>query len=417
MKNSNRIIISIFLILFNAIFLFAGDWPQWRGPHRDGISSETNLLKEWPQDGPHLIWQVKDLGSGYSTPSVEGNRIYIMTNEGMDNEFVKALEVETGKLIWKTRVGKVGLPDQQPNFPAARSTPTVDKDAIYALGSDGDLVCLDKKSGQIRWSENIRQKFNGQPGKWAYAESPLVDGEKVVCVPGGKEATLIALDKKNGELIWQAAVPGGSDAGYASIVIAMAGSNKQYIAFLINGLVGVDAETGKFLWLYDQTKDVATIPTPVVQNNYVYSGTRKACGLLKIVTEQDSVDIEEVYQVSNLPSTIGGSILLGDYLFGTDAKNIICANFLTGEIMWKEPGIAPASLCYAEGRLYLHGENGTVALIEASTEVYNELGRFSPPDQPERTNNMEKAWTYPVVANGRLYIRDHDILWCYDVKE
>ena len=185
------------------------DWPQWRGPERDGTSKETGLLKQWPAAGPKLLWQVNDIGDGYATPVVVGSRIYVMSNRGMENEFVQALSAQDGKVIWTTRVGNVGNPKQEPPFPAARSTPTVDGDFLYALGSDGDLACLETKTGKLRWSKSIRKEFGGQPGEWAYAESPLVDGDAVVVTPGGAQATMAALNKKTGAVIWKSAIPGG----------------------------------------------------------------------------------------------------------------------------------------------------------------------------------------------------------------
>jgi len=177
----------------------ASDWPQWRGPERSGVSNETGLLKQWPKEGPKLLWQVNDIGDGYSTPVVVGSRIYLMSNRGMNNEFVQALSTQDGKPVWTTRVGNVGNPDQNPNYPKARSTPTVDGNFIYALGSDGDLVCLETRSGKIRWQKNIRKEFGGQPGEWAYAESPLVDGDMVV-------ATFVedgSVRRTNGRFVWK----------------------------------------------------------------------------------------------------------------------------------------------------------------------------------------------------------------------
>ena len=226
----------------------AGDWPQWRGPERLGTSKETGLLKQWPAGGPKLLWQVNDLGDGYSTPIVVGNRIYLMSNQGMENEFVQALSTQDGKVIWTTRVGNVGNPNQNPPYAKARSTPTLDGNFLYALGSDGDVACLELKSGKIRWSKNIRKEFGGKPGEWAYAESPLVDGDLVVVTPGGTEATMVALNKKTGALVWKSAIPESDAAGYASAIAVNGGGRRQYVQLLPIGLVGVDAKTGQFLW-------------------------------------------------------------------------------------------------------------------------------------------------------------------------
>ena len=245
--------LSVVLCLFTAGVAMA-DWPQWRGPDRSGVSRETGLLKQWPAGGPKLLWQVNDLADGYSTPVVVGTRLYMLSNRGMDNEYVQAISTTDGKVIWTMRVGNVGNPDQNPHYPKARSTPTIDGDVLYALGSDGDLACLETKSGKIRWTKNLRKEFGGQPGEWAYAESPLVDGDMVIVTPGGADATLVALNKKTGALLWKSAVPGGDPAGYASAIIVQAAGRKQYVQLLSKGLVGVDAKTGQFLWRY---KDVA----------------------------------------------------------------------------------------------------------------------------------------------------------------
>jgi outer membrane protein assembly factor BamB len=400
--------------------LLAASWPQWRGPKRDGISTEDGLLQQWPAEGPKLLWQLTDIGDGYSTPAVVGNRIYLLSNEGMDNEFVQALDVDDGQQIWEQRIGNVGLPDQEPKYPGSRSTPTIDGELMYALGSDGDLACLESGTGRIRWQKNVRNEFGGKYGQWAYAESPLVDGEVVVCTPGGEEATLVALNKLTGELVRKFPVPGGEEAGYASIVIANIGGVKQYVQFLENGLVGVDAQTGKFLWRYDHTAkgSPANIPTPIVRGNLVYSASgRGGGGLVEITANGGVFEAKELYFGGKYPRGIGGAVLVGDYMYGTSGLTMVCVEFETGEVVWsKDRAVAPASLCFADGSLYLHGENvGEMALVEASPAEYRERGRFMPANLlPER--DRTDAYAYPVVADGRLYIRDHGRLWCYEVK-
>ena len=405
------------LILSLAGSAWGDDWPQWRGPARDGISKETGLLKEWPAAGPKMLWQVKDLGQGYSTPAVVGERIYLISNKGLDEEFVEARNAADGKQAWSQRIGKVGNLDQGPSYPAARSTPTVDGEWLYALGSDGDLVCLEAASGKPRWQKNVRKEFGGKPGEWAYAESPLIDGDVVVCTPGGADATIVALNKQNGDVIWKSAVSGGDAAGYASAIVVDAGGVKQYVNFLGKGLVGVDAKTGAFLWRYDRTAkgSPANIPTPIAREGQVYSAANRSGGaLVKLVAADGMVTPQEVYFDNKLPSAIGGSVLVGDHLYGTSGQVLVCADFSTGKIKWTDRSIGTGSVCFADGRLYLHGENGDVALVDATPEGYRERGRFTPPDQPDR--GRSKAWTYPVVSNGRLYLRDMNSLWCYEIQ-
>lgn len=395
----------------------ADDWPQWRGPNRDGISQEQGLLPEWPADGPPLVWQATDLGSGYSTPSVVGDRLYVISNRGLDDEYVEARKTATGGVAWSTRLGKVGNPKQKPSYPAARSTPTVDGDRLYALGSDGDLSCLDLANGSLHWQKHLRADFGGKPGEWAYAESPLIDGDVLVCTPGGSEATLVALNKTSGDVIWKAAAPGGDDAAYASVMPVNLDGRKQYVQFLAKGLVGVDATTGKFLWRYEQTAkgSPANIPTPVAEKNFVYTSTaRGGAGLVRVKQSSGEFAADQVYFSAELPKSIGGSVLVDGNLYGTTTQGLMCVEFEAGQTRWTDRSIGAASVCYADGRLYLHGENGEVALVEATPEAYREKGRFIPTARPDIGSS--KDWTYPVVANGRLYVRSGAALWCYDIS-
>lgn len=398
--------------------LRADDYPQWRGPNRDGISRETGLLKQWPKEGPKQLWQGKNMGGGYSTPAVVGDQLFVLGNEGLENEFVKALATADGKEFWTTRIGNVGEPKQQPPYPGTRSTPTVDGDSLYVLGSDGDLACLDKSSGKARWQKNARAEFGGKPGRWAYSESPLIDGDALICTPGGESATMVALNKKTGEVIWKCAVPGGDAAGYASIVVSQAGGLKQYIQFVEKGVIGVEAKSGKFLWRWDRPAQgsPANIPTPVVFEDYVFAGSGRAGGgLAKLNVKDGAVEVQQIYFEQKVPTAIGGAIKLGKELYGTTAQAMLCLDALTGQLKWEDRALGAAALCFADGRLYLHAENGDVALVEASPEGYREKGRFTPAELPDR--GRSKSWAYPVVANGRLYIRDLGTLWCYDIRE
>jgi len=397
----------------------AHDWPQWRGPTRDSVSAEKGFLKEWPKAGPAMLWRVTDIGRGYSTPAVVGERIYLLGSEGLENEFVEALAAKDGKKIWSTRLGAVGNPKQQPSFATARSTPTVDGGFLYALGSDGDLACLEVAGGRIKWKKSLRSEFGGKPGNWAYAESPLVDGDAVICTPGGSQATILALNKNTGEVIWKCALSEADEAAYSSAIIVQAAGVKQYVQLLQKGLVGVDAKSGKFLWRYSKPVSVfgANIPTPVASDSVIYAGSAgTGGGAVKLSAKDAGVEAEQLYFGPKYPTAIGGAVKIGNFLYGTTGQALQCIEFATGQVKWEERSIAPGSLCYADGLLFIHGENGDVALVEASPDAYHEKGRFTPADQPQKANAMEKAWAYPVAVNGRLYIRDHDSLWCYNVK-
>ena len=406
------------VILSKALPVFADNWPQWRGPQRDGISHETGLLGEWPKEGPKLLWRVENIGRGYSTPAVVNDRLYLMASEGLDNEFVEALDVHDGKCIWSTRIGNVGNPKQQPNFPTARSTPTVEGDFLYALSSDGDLDCMDIKNGSVRWKKNLRSDFGGKTAEWAYAESPLIDGEALVCAPWGSEATVVALGKTSGDLIWKCPLAESDDAGFSSAIVVDTGEIREYVRLLTKGLVGIEASTGRLLWRYGKpiSKYGANIQTPVASGEYVFcSSTGTGGGVVRLKVQGKQVEAEQVYFGPEYQTAIGGVVKVGDYLYGTTGEALLCTEFTTGQVKWKERALGAASLCYADGRLYIHGENGDIAMIEPSPESYREKGRFTPTDQPQRANAMEKAWAYPVVSDGRLYIRDNNVLWCYSV--
>jgi outer membrane protein assembly factor BamB len=277
---------------------------------------------------------------------------------------------------------------------------------------------MELAGGKIRWQKNLRTDFAGEPGLWAYAESPLVDGDTLVCTPGGAEATMIALKKKSGETIWKCAAPDGEAAGYASVVITYSGGIKQYVQLLGKSVIGVEAQMGKFLWRYlkQSDRDMPNIPTPVVDGSYVYAVPKRLGGsLIKINAQDPTAEPEQVYFSAKLPSAIGGTVKLGAFLYGTTGQGLHCVDFASGDVKWSDRSLSAAAVCYADGCLYLHGENeGNVALVEATPEGYREKGRFTPPGQPER--GQAKAWAYPVVANGRFYIRDQEVLWCYDVK-
>lgn len=421
----------IALVLTGSFLVAAADWPQWRGPHRDGVSKETGLLQKWPEGGPKLIWQSTELGQGYGSPSVVGDRIYVLGSEGMDNEFVQCLNAAGGTTVWKTKIGTVGE-NRSANYPGSRSSPTVDGERLYALSSAGDLACLEVKSGKIVWHKNLVNDFDGHSGVWAYAESPLIDGDVLVCTPGGKDATIAALNKANGDVIWKYASPDDKDeAAYSSAIVVETEGVKQYVQLLAKGLVGLDAKTGQQLWRYtDIIKDVPNIPTPVNRNDVVYASTAKGGGgFVRLKRAGSGVEASPVNAASaKLPTAIGGSVEVNGYLYGTGSGSLMCVEIPSGEVKWQERGVGVGSVVYADGRLYVHAENppGEVALVEATPEGYHELGRFTPPNGPKsrvvdtagkgKKVGSGKTWAYPSIANGRLYIRDWNCLWCYDIK-
>jgi outer membrane protein assembly factor BamB len=268
--------------------------------------------------------------------------------------------------------------------------------------------------GVVRWRKSLRSDFAGKPGVWAYAESPLIDGANVICTPGGPDATIAALNKTTGEVVWKCQVPGGDQAAYASLVVGELAGVRQIVGFLQKGIVGVDAKTGKFLWRYDKTSGNANIATPVIDGGVYSAGSRSGGALVKISGSAGAFEATEAYFSRSLPSAIGGTVAVGGHLYGTTNAGLVCVDLATGTQKWQDPSVGVGSICVAGGRIYLHGENGNMALVEVTPEAYREKGRFTPPDPPTRAS--DKAWAYPVVANGNLFVRDVDRIWCFDVK-
>jgi outer membrane protein assembly factor BamB len=397
------------------------DWPQWQGQDRNAMSKETGLLKSWPKDGPPIAWKAKGIGGGYSTPSVAGGRVFGMGSRNND-EAVWALDEANGKELWSTsispKLARVGYGE------GPRGTPTVDGDKLYAVGVDGDLVCLETATGKEVWRTNYKKDLKGKMmSGWGYCESPLIDGKNLICTPGGDDATLAALDKDTGEVKWKAAVPNGGGSGYASIVVSEACGVRQYITLLRSCIVGVSAKDGKFLWRYDKVANgTANIPTPIVTGDMVFcsTGYGKGAALLHLVpTSEAGVKAEEVYFLKGdvFQNHHGGMVLLGNHVYaghGHNAGSPTCLELKTGKIVWQEKGAGSgsAAIAYADGHLYFRHQNGVMSLVEAAPSGYKETGKFKLPD-----NSGKASWPHPILANGKLYIRDQDVLLCFDVKE
>jgi outer membrane protein assembly factor BamB len=391
------------------------DWPQFRGPKRDDVSPDKGLLKSWPAEGPKLLWKGPGVGQGFSSVSVVGNKVFTMGDkDGASHLF--ALSRETGKVLWSHKVGQPGG-----NYSGTRCTPTVDGDLVYGIGQFGDLVCLEAATGNEKWRKNFRKDFEGSSGGWNYTESPLIDGDRLVCTPGGAKATMVVLNKKDGEEIWRA--PLRQTAGYSSIVISNGGGVKQYVQLTAAGTIGVAAKDGKLLWHYEKyARNTANIPTPIVVGDQIFTaaGYERGGALLTLSADSNGVKFTEKYHKSDLANKHGGVLIVGDYVYGDtdDRGNPYCAEWKTGAIKWtrraakgnKGKGGGSASLTCADGMLYIRYSNGWVSLVPASPDGYTEKGTFK---VPNGTNN---CWAHPVVIGGRMYLREKDIVWCYDVK-
>jgi len=393
-------------------------WHQWRGPNRDGRSTETGLLSRWPTAGPKLIWQAKGLGTGYASVVVADGKVFTIGKNKQNVVYAVALSLENGKEVWRTKIGKSG------RMPL--STPTYHQGRLYTLDPDGKLYDLDAKKGGIRWTRNLPSEFGARlmNGR-GHAESPLIDGDKLICTPGTPQAVLVALDRKKGSVIWKATMPKFGKvttvgAGFSSIVMSNGGGVKQYVQFVGRGIVGVSAE-GKFLWGYDRlAKAPANIPTPVVSGDYVFcaNGYGNGSALLKLHADgKNKVRMEEVYFLDGgrFQNHHGGMILLGKYLFAGHGSNNglpTCLEFASGKVRWKRrgPGTGSAAIVYADKHLYFRYQNGVVALIQANPKGYRLRGKFRIP-----TAGTD-SWSHPVVSGGRLFLREKDRLYVHDIK-
>lgn len=410
--------ITIFLLCALVSVSPAADWPTFRGADRSDVSKETGLLKQWPEGGPKKIWTSDAGGLGYSGFAVVNGILYTMgSREG--KEFVLALDAATGDQKWVSPVGAL-LTNNWGDGP--RSTPTVDGDRVYALSGQGDLACLNAKGGEIVWKTKM-SAFGGKVPGWGYTESVLVDGDKVVCTPGWEQGALVALNKANGEKIWQSSewtpVDKKDTAQYSSIIAADWNGTRQYIQHTMNTFAGVNAADGKVLWRqpFLQGK-TAVIPTPIFRDGKAYMAAGYVAGCVQIELGPNN-EVKEVYQNTNMVNHHGGVILVGDYLYGySDKGGWTCQDWNTGNVKWSEQDkLKKGAIHCADGMLYLLEEiSGTVVLIEASPDGWKEHGRFKLEPQTTQRKPQGKVWTHPVVCNGRLYLRDQEFISCYNVK-
>jgi len=407
MKTTKHKALSAFTLLFlcaAAVAQTGGEWPQWRGANRDGISKETGLLKQWPEGGPPLVWKASGAGGGYSSFAISKGRLYTMGLRG-DREFIIAFDIANGKEVWATPHGKAFRNDRGDG---PRGTPTLDGDRLYALGGAGDLSSLDLKTGKVVWTMNVLSKFGGENIKWGISESPLVIGDKVLVNAGGPGASIVALKKTDGTLIWKSQ---SDEAGYSSAIPVEIGGTTQVIFFTGNRALGLDVSDGKLLWEYKRpSNDVANVATPVVRANRVFisSDYGTGGGLVEIKADGKA---QEVYFTKEMRNHHATSILIGDHLYGFSSSILTAMRFDTGVVAWRDRSVGKGSLTYADGNLYAFSENGVVGLVEADPTAYREKGRF------RIQQGSLPTWTHPVVAGGRLYLRDQDTIYAFDVKE
>ncbi|MBL48425.1 MAG: hypothetical protein CMP28_05665 [Roseibacillus sp.] len=385
------------------------DWPQWRGPNRDGLSTETGLLKVWPEDGPPLAWKVRNTGGGFSSLAISDGLIYTL-GDLADGCHVIALREADGSPVWKT---KVGPPGGHAGYPGPRSTPTVDGGQVFVLDQHGTVACLDAKTGSKTWSVNLQDDFGGKMmSGWRWSESILVDGESVICTPGGEKGTVAALSRKTGKSLWQTS-EWTDPAGYSSVIITTLNGVRQYVQLTGKSVAGIDPKSGKILWQAERPGKTAVITTPVIRDNIVWvtSSYGVGCNAFRVDRKDGEWTTEEIYASRKFANHHGGVIELKGHVYGSSGGTFACMDIKSGELVYRSRSAGKGATIYADGHFYLRSENGPVALIEASSDELKEVSQF---DQPERSD--KKAWPHPVIANGKLYLRDQDLLLCYDIK-
>lgn len=410
-------------LTFYPITVRASDWLTFRGPDRTAVAPDTDLLKAWPDDGPPLVWEAAGAGRGYASLAIAGSRIFTL-GDGLStaadaDEYLSCFDRTTGTQLWKTKTGGPWT-DGQESWQSSRSTPTVDGDTVYVLTPFGQLIACRTADGSEVFRVDLKERFGGKKGDaWGYSESVTIDGDRLVCIPGGPEATMVALAKQTGETIWTCPVEGDRGAGHASIVIAEVDGRRIYVSTTAGGALGVDAETGRLLWTYPIDRTVAVIPTPIIRDDLVFfaAGYKRGGALVRQVPGPDgSLSIDEIYPLNpDLANKHGGIVLVGDHLYGdSDDKGIPwCADLMTGSLAWKSRGSGRNSACVtaADGHVYVKFSDGTLALVKADPAAYEEVSSFKVPGSGDRP-----SWAHAVILDGLLYLREGDAILCYDIR-
>lgn len=392
----------------------AADWPQWRGPNRDDHSPDTGLLKKWPDGGPKRLWLFKDAGLGYAGFSIVGGRLFTMGLRG-EQEYLIAIDTRTGQQAWSSPAGPI-YPNRWGDGP--RMTPTVDSDRVYGLGAKGLLICASAKDGQVLWQKSLVQDLGGKLQNWGYSESPLVVGDLILVTPGGPDGTMAALDKKTGAVRWRTKEL-TDDAQYSSPILVTRGGKSQAVQLVTKRFFGIDPATGSVLWKQDFPGSTAVIPTPVAGPDgqiYVTAGYGAGCQSVRIAPDGKSVS--PLYSNKVMKNHHGGVVRVGEHLYGhSDGPGWVCQNLATGEEVWAHKSLGKGAIHYADGMLYcLDERKGELALVEASPKGWIEKARFTLDPQSTQRKSQGGIWSHPVVVDGRLYLRDQELLFCFDVQ-
>lgn len=409
MRTGGRIIGATALLWLGLNPVWAADWPQFHGPGRDNISTETGLLKEWPPEGPELLWTAQGLGHGFSSLAVAGGMIYTAGNVEKDT-VITALNLD-GKTLWQVRNGAAWMRDH----PGTRATPTVDGDCLYHQSPLGQIACLRTRTGEPVWQLNVLEKFSSEPPRWGLAESLLIDGNRVISCPGGPQTCMVALDKRTGAVRWQAPST-GELAGYASAILAEHQGRRMVITLTAKALIGVNADTGDLLWHVEHESYAdENILMPIYHDGHVFVSTLKTGSVKwKINVPNGGVSLAEVWRTEELDNHHGGVLLLDGHLYGTSTfrnRNLwVCLDWETGTRQFVEEAVGKSSLTYADGLLYTLSIDRLMGLVRAAPTGLEIISSFTIPEGGEG-----KSWAHPLISDGRLYVRHGQFLYAYDV--
>lgn len=406
-KTATLIIAMSMLLCLLSVMSFAADWPQWHGPNRDGISSETGWSSSWPEGGPKQAWKLS-IGVGYSSVAVSDGRVYAMGNTDK-TDTVYCLDANTGSEIWKHSYSCAA---EGNGYPGPASTPTVDGGSVYTLSRDGHVHCLNAESGDVVWSKHVMEDFGANIPNWGFSASPLVMGKMLVLDVG----MALALNKDTGELIWKTKDYGDSyrdeiktqGGGYSSAVAFSLNGSQALAVFNSTGLIILDPKNGQELMMYPwKTAYNINAATPIISGDEVFiaSGYNVGGVLLKISDGK----LTEIWKSEETRNQLNSSVLWEGHLYGFDEKELKCLDWKTGEVKWTQKGLGKGSLMLADGKLIALGEKGTLVIAEASPASFNELAS---------AKVLEGlCWTVPVLSNGKIYCLNHEgDLVCLDVK-
>jgi outer membrane protein assembly factor BamB len=415
----------------------AADWPQFRGPDRTGVSKETGLLKSWPEKGPRVAWTYRDAGLGFSSIAIAAGKAYTLGTRGPD-EIVIALDATSGKELWTAKIGPIFTFPKNQWGDGPRSTPTIAGNRLYALGGQGILVCLDvANAGKEVWRKDFIKELGGEMmSEWGYSESPLVDGDLVIATPGGKQGTVAAFNKDTGTVVWRSKEL-GNKAPYGSAVVAEFNGVRQYIqSSFINAtegavLAGFGAKDGKMLWSAPlfSGDSYSVCPTPIVEGKVVYvtmlSDTNTNCHAFEIGPDWKAKELYTKANQNVLKNNHGGVVLVDGYIYGhSEKQGWVCQAFKTGKKAWLERTAiegGSGSIIAADGKLILYSDEGEVVLLEADPKQWSEISRFKLPELSKTpsqrdTSRGSKVWAHPALAHGHLFLRDHELIFCFDVR-